>query len=315
MELNSTKMTLTESKAELLRSVARMYYILGMNQEMIANKLSISRSSIARFLAEARECGIVEIRVNGVNDATRCPELEEQLMKIYKLRDIVVVSGDSEKQYCVVAAQYIKSLLPYKGTIAIGGGRTLFSIGQCIHTNKPYTELQCVQSTGIMCEAVPSTAVVQTWAANLNAAAVYLSVPAIAASDEAHAVLINDPMYERSYELMKKADICLLGIGTVAQLFDSNLAESLLSHYQEELHESCVGDVCFHLYNCQGDFCMPEWSKRVCGLSQVDYLRIPVRAAAAFGPNKVQAIAGALRGRLVNILITNEKTARQLAEI
>ena len=27
MELNSTKMTLTESKAELLRSVARMYYI------------------------------------------------------------------------------------------------------------------------------------------------------------------------------------------------------------------------------------------------------------------------------------------------
>jgi lsr operon transcriptional repressor len=40
--------------------------------------------------------------------------------------------------------------------------------------------------------------------------------------------------------------------------------------------------------------------------------RIPTIVAAAAGPDKVDPILGVLRGRIVNILITDETTAAEL---
>ena len=40
--------------------------------------------------------------------------------------------------------------------------------------------------------------------------------------------------------------------------------------------------------------------------------KIPAVAAVAAGPEKVEAILGLLRGRLANILVTDEPTAREL---
>ena len=50
----------------------------------------------------------------------------------------------------------------------------------------------------------------------------------------------------------------------------------------------------------------------VVAVSVDDMRRIPNRAAAAAGLHKVDAILGLLRGRLANILITDQTTAEEL---
>ena len=49
---------------ELLLKVAQLYYEQGLTQNEIAKKLFISRSNISRLLTQAREAGIVEIKVH-----------------------------------------------------------------------------------------------------------------------------------------------------------------------------------------------------------------------------------------------------------
>ena len=53
-----------EAHRELLAQIAELYYDGGQTQTQIAALLRYSRSMISRYLTEARELGIVEIRIN-----------------------------------------------------------------------------------------------------------------------------------------------------------------------------------------------------------------------------------------------------------
>lgn len=300
------------SKADFLRSIARMYYNLGLNQNQIAQRFQIGRSSVARFLAEARECGIVEIKIADDSDATRDTEMEIALRNRYKLRDAIVARNTNSQNYFAESAAYIQSILPYSGIIAIGGGTTLHSIGTYLKTSTMYSGLQCIQSTGIHSEAVPSTAVVQTWASNLGAQPVYLSVPGIVASPEMRSLLLQDSMFLNGLEIMRQADLCFFGIGSISQLLSASRSNPLVMAHEQKIQQECVGDIYFHFYNEKGDFCLPEVSNFVLGLSQMDFLRIPIRVASAVGKAKVEAIRAALVGRLANILLTDSNTAMYL---
>ena len=49
--------------SNLLADVAEMYYLEDKNQSEIAESVGVTRSMISRMLTEARENGIVEIRI------------------------------------------------------------------------------------------------------------------------------------------------------------------------------------------------------------------------------------------------------------
>jgi DNA-binding transcriptional regulator LsrR (DeoR family) len=55
-----------------------------------------------------------------------------------------------------------------------------------------------------------------------------------------------------------------------------------------------------------------EWNKRVLSLEVSDLKRIPLKIAAAGGKDKVKGIKAALTGDWVDVLITDEDTAKAL---
>ena len=55
---------MNEDRNELLVTVASLYYELDQNQQQIADRLEISRSTVSRLIREARRRGSVEIRIN-----------------------------------------------------------------------------------------------------------------------------------------------------------------------------------------------------------------------------------------------------------
>ena len=61
----------------LLAEVAQRYYLEDLTQEQIARRLGVSRSQVSRMLKEAREQGIVEIRVH--HPLRTVPELQQAL--------------------------------------------------------------------------------------------------------------------------------------------------------------------------------------------------------------------------------------------
>src|SRR5512146_1740977 len=80
----------SDDKLELLLDVARAYYEQNHDQAKIAQSLGISRSQVSRYLTQARELNLVQVRVIAPNE--RSSKIEADLMGRFDfLREAIVV--------------------------------------------------------------------------------------------------------------------------------------------------------------------------------------------------------------------------------
>ena len=102
-------------KRNMLASVANLYYNAEMTQNQIAERFFTSRSKISRMLKEARQLGIVEIKI--LEPWDRNVELEQEFMIRFALKDVRVISVKEANNTMViqklgeVAAYYLDNLL------------------------------------------------------------------------------------------------------------------------------------------------------------------------------------------------------------
>ncbi|MFN3983670.1 MAG: helix-turn-helix domain-containing protein, partial [Caldilinea sp.] len=124
---NQTGEEIRGDRTELLVTVASLYYELGQNQQQIADRLETSRSSVSRMIKEARDLGIVEIRIH--RPMNRAYALEQALIDRFGLSDAYVLlttpeQRDEERLVGVgqLAASYLDrvlGLLPTHACIGI----------------------------------------------------------------------------------------------------------------------------------------------------------------------------------------------------
>src|SRR3954466_6041923 len=74
---------------QLATRAAWLYFVGGLTQAQIGKKLGINRIRINRLLAQAREQGVVQIRITG--RLAECVALEEKLKSRFDLEGAVVV--------------------------------------------------------------------------------------------------------------------------------------------------------------------------------------------------------------------------------
>ena len=77
---------LSLDRLQLIAEIARRYYADGLSQDEIAKLVGLSRPSISRLLLDARELGIVEIRVHP--PIPTVPELEDRLARTFNLQEV-----------------------------------------------------------------------------------------------------------------------------------------------------------------------------------------------------------------------------------
>jgi len=80
----------------LMVRVCDLYYNQGISQQQIAKDLNLSRPTVSRVLALAREQGIVKISISNV-DAVEHWELERKLEKEYGLQEVIIVGENSSE--------------------------------------------------------------------------------------------------------------------------------------------------------------------------------------------------------------------------
>lgn len=73
-----------QEKLKKVVEAAKLYYLLDYNQNDIAKKLGVSRPTVSRLLQQAKEEGIVEIKIN--DPAEDIQQLAKQLEQKFNLK-------------------------------------------------------------------------------------------------------------------------------------------------------------------------------------------------------------------------------------
>ena len=83
-----------KNRINKLADVAELYFIDGLTQAKIAQKVGVTRSMVSRMLTEARDEGIVSIKIE--RKFKYADDLQEKLTKAFNLNEAVIYNGQPE---------------------------------------------------------------------------------------------------------------------------------------------------------------------------------------------------------------------------
>lgn len=309
------------NELRLMVKIARMYYILGMRQQDITGQLKIHQSSVSRLLKKAREQKIVRMSVD-VPDGIFA-DMEESLERKFGLREAIVVDCPDEEHHMVVslgaaAAFYIQSTLHTGERIGISSwSRHLLSMVDQLHPTDRATGGKVVQILGGVGNPeiqAKATHLTQRLAHFIDAQPILLPAPGVTSSPKTRDLLMKEPFVREAFDSFDSLDMALVGIGAMQpSAFLANSGNVFTSSELASLKKAgAVGDICMRFYNKEGELVKSNLHQRVIGIDLSFLRRIHRVVGIGGGERKFAAILGALRGRLINVLITDRKTAVHL---
>lgn len=297
-----------------------MYYIDGMTQQSIGDLLNLSRVKINRLLQQARERGIVEVRIH--TPQSIYVELERGLCSQYGLKDALVVTEaePGEALYRALAqgaAFWLRDMLRADLLVGIGQGRTLSFIPQ-VFGSEHLIGSQFVEIIGGASSPSADFAnynITSRMAELTGSRASYLHAPTIVTSPEMAAALKQEPPIAAALELARQAEVVLHSVGPVDRSALLYLHGYLSDEDLADLRAlGAVGDTLGQFFDESGDCVRHSICKRAVAISLDDLRRIPYSVMVSGGTEKVETLRAALKGRLMNVLITDSRTAGHLLE-
>ncbi len=305
---------------KVLLEVAQLYYLDNLSQQQVATKLGISRSNVSRMLTDAQQQGIVEIRIN--DPAGRARDLESQLEEAFALREARVSqrsgapgSASGTAQVGVLAAQLLLHDIKDQMTVALSWGHALQAMVWATTSDRDHT-VQLVQLVGglsSISNEISGQELVRELAARLGASYRYLHAPATLATPEARASLLHEQSIAQALEAARTADIAFVGIGTPTHGSSAAILRSLeltKTQLRDFWRQQPVGDIAARYFDQCGRAITGPVQDQVLAVTLEDLVNIPTVVGIAEGRAKVPGVLGALRGRLIDVLVCDESLAR-----
>ena len=295
-----------------------LYYVAGNNQEEIAKKLNVSRQTAQRLVSLSVSEGLIKVRLD--HPIGRCMELAEKLRQRFALDLVEVVPSDPDSASTIIgiaqaAAAEIERRLrsPKPITMAIGTGRTLkAAVDQLAEIECPQHRLVSLTGNIAADGAAWFYNVIFSMTETIKARIFPMPLPVIASSREERDMLHQQPVIRQTLEIAAEADVTFVGIGDLgpqAPLFvDGFISDSELKALQKA---GAIAEIVGWAFDGQG--------KLIDGLTndRVASAPLPSResslvVALAMGEKKLPGVLAAVNRRLVNGLMTDERTASKL---
>jgi DNA-binding transcriptional regulator LsrR (DeoR family) len=311
---------LDERDQELCARAAWLYHGAGLTQGEVAKRLGVPSVKAHRLIARANRLGIVHISIDA--PVAGCMDLEEALRRKFKL------------EHCLVAPELDDNPLPLRSlglsggrflqlaiesgmhrVIGVGHGRTLAAcVSHLPRMDVPNLEL--VSLLGGLTRRYVTTPfdVIHRLAEKTNASAYVLPLPFLANTPEDRRVLLEQRGVADVFQLGVNSTLRLVGVGAIdddASILSTGLVER--DEFEEARSLGAVGEMLGHLFSSKGDLIECGVSARALSMPAADIQRRQTIAVAG-GKAKIQAINGVLASGLLHGLITDESTAKALAD-
>lgn len=314
-------MAVSLEQQRLLCRIAQAYYQDGLTQARIAKLFGLSRPKVSRQLKKARELGIVTFTVTPPASSTT--HLERALEAAYGLKEAVLVPvsdphdhSSTVRELGPFAAECLLRTVSGNETIATAWGTSILAMVDALPF-RSWSDVTIVQMLGGLgpVDSVDHSAILtQRVAQRLGAKLRLLPAPGIVATKEMAEALRKDPQTAQVLQLAANADIAIVGLGVPSP--DSLLLRTgtiLRSQDLDILRETrAVGDIALRYLDASGKPLDLEINDRLIGVTIEQIKKTPRVIGIAGGVTKRDIIRAALRGRILDVLVTDVGTAETL---
>jgi DNA-binding transcriptional regulator LsrR (DeoR family) len=308
---------MSEDDEQLRVRVAWLYFMEGLTQADIAAKLGITRLRANRLLGEARASGLVNIQVKA--RLADCVALERELVTETGLKDAVIVPTPADAgQIATVlgraTADYLSRHLGENRTraLGIGWGATLReTVRHLAAANLPELSINSMMGGLTYGSELNTFEIASEFARRVNAQCNYLAAPIYSGSPKSRDTILAQDVFRETFQRLAAIDVALMSVGDLSR-------RSLLIRYGlprdvtvEALRAAgAVGDIMGTFLDAAGHPVRHPVNRRVIALP-IDTLRkVDTVIVASGGLNKTAVLASVLRGKLCNVLIADEASAR-----
>lgn len=297
----------------LMIKAAWYYYFEEMTQQQVAGLMGITRMRVMKLLEKARQTGIIQFRLR--KDGEKRMLLERRLMSAFHLKDAFVVPAAIDPAavnagVAEAASLYISERLRDDSLINIGYGDTPNRILNNLATiaEQPLT---CVSLTGGVSYYLPDTR------SNVfNARLHLIPAPLLTSSPEMAEALRHESSVMELSRMTALAQMTVVGIGAMhesATIFKSGVLNT--NDFLYLRMQGAVGDLLSHFFDKEGRVLQTPIEERLISTPLETLKTLDNVIGVAAGDSKVDAIRAALRGRYLDVLITDDRTAETVLAV
>lgn len=297
-----------------------LYYVAGKTQDEIARTLSISRQSAQRLVSLSVTAGLVKVRID--HPIAACLDLAARLRERFGIDFAEVVPSDPASSsttlgIALAGADEMERRLRQADplVIAMGTGRTLKSAVEHLpRMDCPQHRIVSLTANITLDGSASVYNVIFSMADRIRAAHYPMPLPAVASSREERLLLHEQKVVKSTLALAAQADVTFVGVGDVGP--DAPLVKDGYVTAEEcasLVREGGIGEIVGWVFDRNGRLLDCSFNERVASAPLPPTTKGEV-IMLGMGPVKTPPMRAALKGRLVNGIVTDQATATALLD-
>jgi DNA-binding transcriptional regulator LsrR (DeoR family) len=270
---------------------------------------------ISRYLRKCREEGIVNIHINYENTFV---DLEWAIKKQFGLEEVVVVPCEDGPRMKRILAQEAAGVLLRRlrggDVVGVGWGSTLALMPEMMKGSSRVDAVfvPLLGGCGQVSIHMHANQIASRLGESLGCKSYILNAPALVSSVELKEGLLNDNEIKPTLDMARRADVALVGVGAP---FEENSTLTMSGYYSpDDLEALRAAKIACNLLSTiyidqDGNERDLGIAQRNVGITAEEYKNIPLKIAVAGGAGKSAAVYWALRHKLADVIVTDNRTA------
>lgn len=309
---------LDKEEHQLIIDASVLYYLEGKTQSEIAKELYLSRPKVSRLLKKARELQIVDITINYQNDEFE--QLQGEIRRAFGIPHVVITKtlshlDDTLNEVGKAAAKELEILIQDDMTVGISWGQHIRRAAKFLK-RRAHRDLRIVELFGAISYDMGDTdmlSIGRSISSKMDGKLYPLPSPIYINDPVARKAIIETPLIRSTLTMIEDCDLVISGIGSL----DSSSMQTLWDNYVEVdmkdniIASGGVGFILAHFFDKDGQFLEVEANDNVIGI-RTELIKTKKIVAIASGDEKVRAIYAALKGKLLDTLISDEETLKKV---
>ncbi|MDR2787099.1 MAG: sugar-binding transcriptional regulator [Candidatus Accumulibacter sp.] len=303
---------------QLRARIAWYYFVAGMTQQEISERLGIARVRVNKIAGQLRADGsvIIDVRL----PLASCVELEERLREAYGLASATVVpalDGDEAQRRVLgeAAASILDALFTDGQNISVGWGRTLSATIKQLRSRRLCDSSVISLMGGLTRGSETNTFGVSTeLAKTLGADCYYITAPVYCSCVESREFLLRHGGVNEVMERARRSDLSIVSCGDLTPRTPLTTIASVRDRLPQLKECGAIGEILGTFLDARGVPIDHELNETVIAMSPEDLKKVPDSVLVSGGLYKAEIIRATLVSGYVRHLVTDEAVAQRLLQ-